>query len=551
MIFFFYFSGAVGNLLVTSCLDNICRLWSETLLPEDGVVSMTQLDPNAAKDCKFRTHRQKARFIQRFRHMRQSFTARKSGTTAKAGAAGKAASSARPEPIASLPSTYSVHEFHNYGFQSTGISPGLHFHLAGTINALTDIPLVPSMAAQTGTNQTQQNFTLHWLNNKEMQFSVEAEKIMEDLFKLSLDRDDTSLELELAVPATEDIADSGSIGSPMKGGGMPPRPPNPRRGKRPIDGVVPHTASSNSLAQSDVSQSGSGGHHGSVGSGQHHSINLSDMLDHRIDRILKDWHQSSDLLFSVHPIDGSLLVWIADFLDEYQPGSFRQAQVSFSSRIPNALPLGDAMTMGGNVELFNGYNILNFKELVKDRVGDFKMDGMKEEEGNGDGGEEEDDDEEMELKIPKPVEEEPPKPLSPSEKLIPKYKPPPIVSMISKHHNGTLNLWNVMFAEKSNFSQLLNISHGARSSGHRFRVNAITCHPVLPLLLTTSHHNIVKNQEDLSGDQEVFRSELILWRVDPVGPLSKSGGITELARVNSMEISAFSDVAWIPTLLPR
>ena len=49
---------------------------------------------------------------------------------------------------------------------------------------------------------------------------------------------------------------------------------------------------------------------------------------------------------------------------------------------------------------------------------------------------------------------------------------------------------------------------------------------------------------------QVFCSELILWRVDPVGPLSKSGGITELARINSQEISAFSDVAWIPTLLP-
>ena len=534
-------------MLVTSCLDNICRLWSETLLPEDGVVSMTQLDPNAAKDCKFRTHRQKARFIQRFRHMRQSYTARKGGGKSCAGATNKPTGSVRPEPIASLPSTYSVHEFHNYGYQSTGISPGLHFHLAATINALTDIPLVPTMAAPTGTNKGQHNFMLHWLNNKEMQFSLEAEKIMEDLFKLSLDRDDTSLELELAVPATEDMTDSGSLGSPMKG--VPPRPLNSRRGKRPIDGVMPHTASSNSLAQSDVSQSGSGGHHGSVGSGHHHNINLSDMLDHRIDRILKDWHQNSDLLFSVHPIDGSLLVWVADFLDEYQPGSFRQAQVSFSSRIPNAIPLGDSMTMGGNVELFNAYNILNFKELVKDKVGDDKLDGMKDEERKNEEEENDDDDEEMEIKVPKPVGDEPHNP--PSERLLPKYKPPPIVSMISKHNNGTLNLWNVMFAEKSKFSQLLNISHGARCSGHRFRVNGITCHPVLPLLLTTSHHNIVKNQEDLTNNQEVFRSELILWRVDPVGPLSKSGGITELARINSMEISAFSDVAWIPTLLPR
>ena len=53
---------------------------------------------------------------------------------------------------------------------------------------------------------------------------------------------------------------------------------------------------------------------------------MSDTLDRRIDGIIKEWHQNSDLLFAVHPIDGSLLVWVADFLDEYQPGAFRQAQ---------------------------------------------------------------------------------------------------------------------------------------------------------------------------------------------------------------------------------
>jgi hypothetical protein len=56
-------------------------------------------------------------------------------------------------------------------------------------------------------------------------------------------------------------------------------------------------------------------------------LSLSEALDQRIEGLLRAWHQSSDLLFSVHPVDGSLLVWSADFLDEYQPGEFRQAQV--------------------------------------------------------------------------------------------------------------------------------------------------------------------------------------------------------------------------------
>ena len=75
---------------------------------------------------------------------------------------------------------------------------------------------------------------------------------------------------------------------------------------------------------------------------------------------------------------------------------------------------------------------------------------------------------------------------------------------------------------------------------------------MLPLLLTTSHHNVVNDTDDvdLGMGNEVSCSELILWRVDSVGPLSKSGGITELARINSREISAFTDVTWVPTLLP-
>lgn len=62
--------------------------------------------------------------------------------------------------------------------------------------------------------------------------------------------------------------------------------------------------------------------------------------------------------------------------------------------------------------------------------------------------------------------------------------------MVTKHTNGTLNLWQLTFADKSKFSQVLSIGHASRASGHRFRVNDVTCHPVLPLLLTTSHHNL-------------------------------------------------------------
>lgn len=483
---------------------------------------MSHLDPNAAQNAKYRTHRQKARFVQRFRHLRQSFAARRVVKNAddKSRKFFGPDGGGESDPVATLPSTYSVHEFHNYGFQGTGISPGLHFHLSGTINALTDIPLVPALSdtkvgKDPNSGEQKHKFVLHWLNNKEMEFTVQAEKIMEDLLKMALERNDVSdeaFEYELTHPdnskaGMDDIANDA---------------------KKVKNLEVTSHGSQASLAMSEQGGQGSA----SAPSTANISLNLSDTLDHRIELILKEWHQDSDLLFAIHPIDGSLLVWIADYLDEYQPGSFRQAQISFSSRIPNALPIGDAVTMGSGVCIYNSGNV-NFREMFKSYEKSYKK---------NDNDEDDNDPEEAKEKTPEKRK----------KKRLAKYMSGSSVSMISKHNNGTLNLWNVMFSEKSKFSSMLNISHKSRASGHRFRVNDITCHPVLPLLLTTSHHNVVHGMSSANDKQnpDKFCSELILWRVDPVGPLSKSGGITELARINSQEISAFSDVAWIPTLLP-
>ncbi|KTF88468.1 hypothetical protein cypCar_00038335, partial [Cyprinus carpio] len=132
--------------------------------------------------------------------------------------------------------------------------------------------------------------------------------------------------------------------------------------------------------------------------------------------------------------------------------------------------------------------------------------------------------------------------------------------MISKHADGSLNQWAVSFAEDSAFSAVLSISHKSRYCGHRFHLNDLACHSLLPLLLTTSHHNALRTpaaaltaparRSRVSQDPSAVYSELILWRVDPVGPLSFSGGVSELARINSLHASAFSNVAWLPTLIP-
>lgn len=611
--------GSVSNMLVTSCLDNICRIWVETVLPDDGLVNMNQFDPLASQNPKFRTHRHKHRFMQRLKHMKTCFHIRRhakhhaasglSGMGAGFGGLGTSNGFGQP-PIPTLPSTYSVHDFHSYGYHGTGVTPGLHFHLAASINAETDIPLVPSM--QTNDPATQPNFILHWLNNKEMHFSLQAESIMQELTRKLIEKEDLNNLM------TGDS--SNSEHSDEHHGGVAPDEVKKKLSK--MNKSMSHEESQQSDEVHPQQQQQHANRSHSIGAGSHgatvppsHTLSNTtsiqslmtdgqpgpsgappnagvDSLDMKIECLLRDWHHNPDLLFSIHPIDGSFLIWVIEWLDEYHPGAFRQAQVSFSTRIPAAFPLGDAMSMSTTVSLYSsGINYLHFRDMVikgAAKAASTTKENSSKEHVDGDTGtplpsvQEEQDAEDHEGDEKPEADKKPEAPSandsgnvndaghhSVNDLLM--APPAPTISMVTKHTNGTLNLWQLTFADKSKFSQVLSIGHASRASGHRFRVNDITCHPVLPLLLTTSHHNIpeVSNQEDSDGSgspprftadkmgrgKDVcvplgFCSELILWRVDAVGPLSQSGGVSELARINSPEISAFSNVAWIPTLLP-
>ncbi|KYN09879.1 DmX-like protein 2 [Trachymyrmex cornetzi] len=452
--------GSVSNMLVTSCRDNICRVWAETIPPEiEGLANMSQFEGSDrhGHHGKHRHHNMhKHRFMQRLKHMKTCFHIRRHAKQQHQ--AGHTAPT-----LPTLPSTYSVHDFHN-NYQTSGHYPGMHFHLAASINAETE----KGVRLQT------------------------AQKPIVGGRSMSQE-DHSSDEHHTAHTTSSHHSLAHSVHSHPS---------------------LSNTTSINSIATDATST-------------MNHA---PDSLDTKIETLLRDWHHNPDLLFSIHPIDGSFLIWHIEWLDEYHPGSFRQAQISFSTRIPNAFPLGDASTM--SQELLK--NIENTNDQNQTKTESNALENNK----NG----------------------------QDADLLA---HPSPIVSMVSKHSNGTLNLWQLTFADKTKFSQVLSIGHACRASGHRFRVNDITCHPVLPLLVTTSHHNIpefsgtqsmesnenLDSKHDSCKDKDImsptgFCSELILWRVDAVGPLSKSGGVSELARINSPEISAFSNVAWIPTLLP-
>ena len=65
-----FFRGSVANMLVTSCDDNVCRIFVETILPDASLLDLEDFDPNFTRDAKYHTQRHKKRFVQRLKHMR-------------------------------------------------------------------------------------------------------------------------------------------------------------------------------------------------------------------------------------------------------------------------------------------------------------------------------------------------------------------------------------------------------------------------------------------------------------------------------------------------
>ncbi|GCB69975.1 hypothetical protein scyTo_0012523, partial [Scyliorhinus torazame] len=492
--------GLACNDLLTCCKDNVCRLWAETLLPSDSLLSgegHIQCSESAlvTNNLKRNISSREKLNIRPFRIGRR----RSSGLVAHSGY---------------LPHQQDAHEVHrNAPLHANSLS---HFHIAASINPATDIPLLPSITSLSLSDNEETNgpFVVHWLNNKELHFTLSMEVFLQQLRR--------SLEQQSPESGMEDFGQTES---------------------KSDDEIDENSEYHKGFMQSVLSDKSTG-----------EKTSAAVMIDHKIEVLLAEWNKNADMLFSIHPMDGSLLVWHVDWLDEYQPGMFRQVQVSFASRIPVAFPTGDANSLSKsivmyactkNVDLAIQQGKLKPPGLTHSTSGMLISAGQNKSSGS------------LKLSIFTPN-----------------------VLMISKHADGSLNQWAVSFAEESAFSTVLGVSHKSRYCGHRFHLNDLACHSVLPLLLTTSYHNAVRTPDggnlynegrsfdSLKCSDSVSRyqrenstaatfqdsnsiySELILWRVDPVGPLSYSGGVSELARINSLHVSAFSNVAWLPTLIP-
>nr|XP_044990389.1 dmX-like protein 1 isoform X2 [Jaculus jaculus] len=498
---------SVCNVLLTCCKDNVCRLWVETFLPNDCLLyggdcnhwsEPINLTNNLKRNASSKERVQNALEVN-LKHFRR----------------GRRRSLALVAHTGYLPHQQDPHQAHrNTPLHANALC---HFHIAASINPATDIPLLPSITSLSLSESEEKSgpFVVHWLNNKELQFTLSMEVFLQQLRK--------SFEQSTSEASVEDCNQADVKSDEEMDDGVGGLKMSHEKKELNEDKIIPNSSSS-SLPSAAV--------------------------DHQIEVLLSEWSKNADMLFSIHPMDGSLLVWHVDWLDEYQPGMFRQVQVSFVSRIPVAFPTGDANSLCKSIVMYACTKNVDLAiQQGKQKPSSLtRSTSMLISSGHN---------------------------KSSSSLKLSIFTPN--VMMISKHADGSLNQWLVSFAEESAFSTVLSISHKSRYCGHRFHLNDLACHSVLPLLLTTSHHNALRTpdvdnqkqphdtvnteecsliQQNKSTTDQAFQdpnavySELILWRVDPVGPLSFSGGVSELARINSLHVSAFSNVAWLPTLIP-
>ena len=337
----------------------------------------------------------------------------------------------------------------------------LRFHLATTINPSTDSLLAPTIPTH-----KDYMFIVQWLNNKNLYNLFEVEQFVIEMQRKA--RTQTTL------PTIVDTDDVNSNETQIDLTNL-----NEKR---------PTVFGRNCLLDDSK-----------------HFVQIRNSLKKLID----EWKNSPDVVFSIHPTDGSLLLWVIDWLDQPLSNTtklnasstlinyqifHRQVQVSFSARLPDIFPLGDALSLQPHSLIY---------------CADFNLDRTL---------------------------------------LLKKHKHKqhlPYVNMITKHTNGTLNLWSLTFNEQQKFQSLTCVTHTARMCGHPFPIRNIICHPIVPLVLTSSCYD-----EKSQWNQQKYVNSLILWSTEPIGPLTITGGITELARIDSRNDRAFELLAWFPLVMP-
>ena len=198
-------------------------------------------------------------------------------------------------------SCHELHLKHNYHHNSLSnpIASGFHFHLAGFIDPDAGIPLnlLPNIK-----NAKEVNFIVHWMNNKDFNFTYAAElfshEIHEKLRRIKSEKyskessqqelSDDTLTGDEFTRRNANYSRSNSVDSEQIK--LPPPTSATTKIHSDFDDNIDFL---NYLNLNDETKNLLFGH----------------SIDQKLDAMVKDWYSSHDVLFCIHPLDGSILIW--------------------------------------------------------------------------------------------------------------------------------------------------------------------------------------------------------------------------------------------------
>ncbi|CAI4224874.1 unnamed protein product [Auanema sp. JU1783] len=435
---------SITSALITWCKDNTSRIWRETHTTE-----LAAIEVSGDGGEPFWEHSRSRKFLGREVHLKKT-TSRIVSKFKKIMTEKKRKHKDRVGDINTIRPSLSLMAVYPITHHSQGT---VQFHLAATINADINIPM--SSSCRTNENATIGPLHVHWLNNKELSFNLESERLLIDALMKDMNHA-KNVSTDSNHSDNSDREDHGScykLETESKG--------------KERNGNVDMTA--------------------------------QNILDTNIEMLLSQWEKTSDVLYAISPQDGSLILWTIDWLDNCN----RQPNAAFCSQIPALFTMMDSKTLRPTLSTFCAYEPLYQCLLRHDS--DLKETNM--------------------------------------EQFVEYQNRHHSLYLLSSHDNGSLNLWDLKLDQDSNFSGVLNVSHLARMCGHKNDIRKILPHPILPLVITSSHNEVPL--EDHEADKMSKNSEAVIWKSQPVGPLQKKGGIDEVARIQMDTSRALNHFCWL------
>uniref|UniRef100_A0A0X3Q9N0 RAVE complex protein Rav1 C-terminal domain-containing protein n=2 Tax=Schistocephalus solidus TaxID=70667 RepID=A0A0X3Q9N0_SCHSO len=326
------------------------------------------------------------------------------------------------------------------------------------------------------------------------------------------------------------------------------------------------------------------------------------VLDQALLKFLNSWRRASDTVFMFHPLDGSLFIWAIDGLDRctlnasilsryaymvstttphskamcetaLMDGGQRvicQAGVSLRSRIPDVMSRREAISMTPilSSHLFHDSRTVCSRFFIQSASAEGSLPQLlcaflitRAQLANS-------------LSKCSNAAEVPDSTRNGKNKLLVKLRKiqlacsdgipsrhPIALTLTCTHIDGAISQWLLSVGNSIDYSGVLSVSRSNHINGHRWPLQLMSGHPLLPLLITSSAFR----------STETSSAELLLWFSVSASPLSSdcrqsatdtflSGnsrdfrqascqGLRPIARLEINSASAFSSLAWFPCLV--